>query len=547
MQIAIGSLTLNADFLIAYGCGLVILILFCMERFNQPTAADGSFIETLVPRTVSNGYRYIQAFVIYVAIMVVVYTGLSIVGPHVFAAFGLDGSTAGFGGNEAIASSADGALEASSLAVPAWVPLTILLILTGGATQFRMLNQVEFFARRLTHRLIGIPQNVESLAANIRDRRIDLEDLSQSERDCLVTLYNEVTGRNGDSLKEVDDAIEENDLLRRWLRLCFLHHVLNTKSLPLSFGVTIKQQYHNVWAEIQSTILELRSRPAELKLLLVNVQPLSKAEMALRQHVVDDIERALHDLHALIAVGLCPVAGDAVQVKTITDALRLIAGSVHDDALINRVLFALIALFFGVLASVYLSQGDPVVAFRWASGAFMLHGAAAISAVRLYSRSVRLGTWTPLTFRDRQIPTLQYLRVCLRGYLFGSVALVLWYVVYEVLSKGELPQVTSSLIWIPSYGAVAIATAFWVAYDLDVARDEQASLARRILQVLLQAVSTAAAAAFITATLLTAPAMTFQIAQTTAVAAAVLGWIAVFLSQPLAERPVPAGRLEPAR
>src|SRR5690606_30407856 len=157
-------------------------------------------------------------------------------------------------------------------------------------------------------RLIGIPQNVESLAANIRDRRIDLEDLSQSERDCLVTLYNEVTGRNGDSLKEVDDAIEENDLLRRWLRLCLLHHVLNTKSLPLSFGVTIKQQYHNVWAEIQSTILELRSRPAELKLLLVNVQPLSKAEMALRQHVVDDIERALHDLHALIAVGLCPVA-----------------------------------------------------------------------------------------------------------------------------------------------------------------------------------------------------------------------------------------------
>src|SRR3546814_2992098 len=88
MQIAIGSLILNADFLVAYGCGLVILILFCMERFNQPTAADGSFIETLVPRAVSNGYRYIQSFVIYVAIMVVVYTGLSIVGPHVFAAFG---------------------------------------------------------------------------------------------------------------------------------------------------------------------------------------------------------------------------------------------------------------------------------------------------------------------------------------------------------------------------------------------------------------------------------------------------------------------------
>src|SRR3546814_3128119 len=118
MQIAIGSLILNADFLVAYGCGLVILILFCMERFNQPTAADGSFIETLVPRAVSNGYRYIQSFVIYVAIMVVVYTGLSIVGPHVFAAFGLDGSTAGIAYRDALVGSAQEALESQKLSVP---------------------------------------------------------------------------------------------------------------------------------------------------------------------------------------------------------------------------------------------------------------------------------------------------------------------------------------------------------------------------------------------------------------------------------------------
>src|SRR3546814_4124131 len=69
-------------------------------------SSDLSFIETLVPRAVSNGYRYIQSFVIYVAIMVVVYTGLSIVGPHVFAAFGLDGSTAGIADSDALVGSA---------------------------------------------------------------------------------------------------------------------------------------------------------------------------------------------------------------------------------------------------------------------------------------------------------------------------------------------------------------------------------------------------------------------------------------------------------
>src|SRR3546814_9130420 len=121
--------------------------------------------------------------------MVVVYTGLSIVGPHVFAAFGLDGSTAGIADSDALVGSAQEALESQELPVPAWVPLAILMILTGGATHFRSLNQVEFFARRLTHRLIGIPQNVESLAANIRDRRIDLKHLSASERDALLALY----------------------------------------------------------------------------------------------------------------------------------------------------------------------------------------------------------------------------------------------------------------------------------------------------------------------------------------------------------------------
>src|SRR3546814_10343350 len=85
------------------------------------------------------------------------------------------------------------------------------MILTGGATHFRSLNQVEFFARRLTHRLIGIPQNVESLAANIRDRRIDLKHLSASERDALLALYGNVTGSRCESLREVDEATSRSE------------------------------------------------------------------------------------------------------------------------------------------------------------------------------------------------------------------------------------------------------------------------------------------------------------------------------------------------
>lgn len=111
------------------------------------------------------------------------------------------------------------------------------------------------------------------------------------------------------------------------------------------------------------------------------------------------MDQALHDLHALIAVGLGPTFKKAARAKKVTDALRLKEGGVEDNTLLNRVLFALIALFFGVLALVYLMEGDPLTALQWASGSFMLHCAAAISAWRFYLRRARAKEWEPLRKR----------------------------------------------------------------------------------------------------------------------------------------------------
>src|SRR3546814_8566987 len=100
------------------------------------------------------------------------------------------------------------------------------MILTGGATHFRSLNQVEFFARRLTHRLIGIPQNVESLAANIRDRRIDLKHLSASERDALLALYGNVTG------SRCERSEEHTSELQSLMRISYAVFCLKKKKKP---------------------------------------------------------------------------------------------------------------------------------------------------------------------------------------------------------------------------------------------------------------------------------------------------------------------------
>src|SRR3546814_13172642 len=73
----------------------------------------------------------------------------------------------------------------------------------------------------------------------------------------------------------------------------------------------------------------------------------------------------------------------------------------------------------------------------------MLHSAAAVSAARLYRRRLHDGTWVPLEVGHLQIPVKQYLRVVLRGYIAGTLALVLWHVVYVMMAQGGLPAISA--------------------------------------------------------------------------------------------------------
>jgi len=539
MEIPIGSLVIQADFMVAYACGLVLLMLFCIERFNLPTSVDGSFVETLVPKAVSSGFQYTKAFAIYVMTLICVYTCLSIIGPYLFAALGFVDPTAGFKAGEKVASDATGALSAEPLVVPAWVPLAILLILTGGATHFRMLNQVEFFARRITHRLIGIPNDVERLAEDIDDRRIALESLSATERNYVLTVYNQASGESLQSLTALEQALATNDVMRRWLRLCFLHFIMENGDLPANFEAVTRRTYRHVWEGVGAAIEAIRADPEQHRLLALASDKAEGADRERRRILVQNLNEALHDLHALIAVGLCPVRHNGAEAWRIVGALRLANGDVDDDALLNRVLLALIVLFFGVLVSVYATQSDPVVAFKWATGAFFLHGGAALSAWRFYDRRRRRGAWSEMRFSHMKIPTLQYIRVGVGGYIYGTLALILWYAIDYLLTNGALPRISSQLVWIPGYGALGVLTAFWVAYDFDVVQREGTSIVRRVFQVAMQGATTGAIAYFITITVMqvlgadgpAAAATAWRIGFITAVASGILGFFAVFLAR----------------
>jgi|GEM_PF-2728788 len=539
MEIPIGALVIRADFGVAYAVGLGVLMLFCFDRFNQPTAAEGSFVETLAPRTVANDLEYSKALAIYVLTLAVMYSGLSLIGPYVFVAFGLDGATAGFSAGENMAEDAKGALEPASLIVPAWVPLAILLILIGGATRYKILNQIEYFARRLTHRLMGIPRDIERLAQALDDRPIEMGALSEVERDFMLSAYNQTAMSAATSLADVDRAVQMNDALRRWLRLRFLYFVMENGDLPARFEATAQRTYESVWRDVGDIIEKLRSAPEHLRLIAVTADKVEHTDRNRRRNVMHAIDKALHDLHALIAIGLCPVRNNATESDKILGNLRLGEGDVDDLSLLNRVLLALIILFFCVLFAVYTMQGDPLTAFRWATASFFLHGGAALSAWRHYNRQRGRGVWSPMHLTAHQIPTLQYIHVGLRGYLYGVIMLAVWHILDFTLTNRAFPTLGANLVWIPGFGSLGILTAFWVAYGFDVAQRPGVTRLRRILQLALQTSTTGAVAFFIAITVLqvlkvaedAAQVLALRIFIATAVAAGALGFFAVFLTR----------------
>ena len=535
-MIPIGNLIIELDCLIAFGCGVIILYLFCIERFDQPANIGGSIVQTLVPRTVSSAFEYRKTFALYVVVLFFLYTGLSLVGPSLYAAAEVN-NIAGFS-EQNLVDSIEDAQNRPALIVPAWVPLAILLLLTGGATHFRQLNQIELFARRLSHRLIGIPHDIEQLVQDVRERKINFDYLEERDLNFLFKSFEFDKNYSLTSLTALQSIMKDNDPLRRWMRLHFLSHVIETRDVAGSLNKIIRQDYNHVWRQIQNKVTSLRSDRERLKLLLCRTEILDESDANRRVSLIEDIDEALSDLHVLIAISIYPIRKKPSEVQKIVECLKIDHTPIEDRNILNRVLFALIVLFIGVLLSVYLTRGNPVEALEWATAAFALHGAAALAAWKVRYKYLKNQRWIPLNFRNYVVPTLQYVRVCVSGYICGFIALSIWYIVIFWLSEGVIPNVSSDLIWIPAYSVVAVMTSFWVAYGVDLLQRSTVSMRRRIFQVVAQSVSTGGVAIFVTISLQSlagkpdeaALYLAWTIGLITAIAAAILGFITLFLS-----------------
>lgn len=494
----------SQNFVAAYVAGGIFLLLFCVDRFDEPVKT-GSFVETLVPRHLATHAEYLRTFLIYYVIMWTIYTLLTLIGPSVLLL--LQPETEGFTQVADISNLGDPfKKDLSKEDYPTWFPLAVVLVLAGAASsRYPFFNTIELIVRRLTHRIIGIPDGIQNLAENLNRARIDLSALSENEIEFIKTKYKAVTENDlVDITDYYNQAEKQGGVLINWIRLHFLFNIIEHKQrdLPKGFDTAILRSYDSMWMQIKSAVYDLTpKRIAESLADQDDETDFTDRDRTNRTR--EDVGNTLNNIHAIIAACVAQNVNHDDDLSEIMKTLRLVAPPKTtldlSQAFITAFIIVFIFMFLIVFATPLvvnligftpsdLFPLDPKKAISWATSTVFLHGAAAIVVLRYREK---LGDkWQKMKIRDTVIPASQYLWVMVLGYCAATAGLGTWWFLKEAIVSG-LTLPSQKEYWIPLFGMLGIATGFWVSYSLDVAeREEQVARKRLFLQAALQGFTT---------------------------------------------------------
>jgi len=516
-----GNVIIGFDYFAAFVVGFFILVLFCTERFAQPVE-NGSFVSKLLPAHIASRKNYLKAFVVYLFIMFSIYTALSIVGPSFLQAIKSEETSnvktgvIGYMPSSNIEDNKIGTVfsDFSEVDAPAWIPLLLMLILSGASTQYKALNQVELIVRKLTHRIIGIPEGIERLATNISKEKLNVESLSPNDHQFIKRQYKRVTDRDLPDIKQYYKTLEDKTPIRRWIRLQFLYDRLENKTEALgdAIDVNILSYYENIWNSIKVAVFELKSKDRIDSLSQSVAGPDDSGAQKKFKETIDKINSTLDNLHALIAASIASRSKRSESISKSMASLGLTYKGSKRSELINAVIFAIFLMAIVVFLIVFfttrmpkwfgipLSKPYPVLpidAFKWATAAIFLHGSAAIAAWYHRGKRARTRDWEALHLRELKIPASQYLFLVLRCYIISTLSLFVWWFISEMFSPGPLPDITLEIIWIPFFGLIGGCTGFWVSYTMDLTIKRRSGKIRTRIQPFIQAFFTAVLCYFI--------------------------------------------------
>lgn len=501
----------SQNFVAAYVVGGIFLLLFCVDRFDEPVKT-GSFVETLVPRHLATHAEYLRTFLIYYVIMWAIYTLLTLIGPSVLQL--LQPDTEGFTGLTDISSQGDPfRQDLSKEDYPTWFPLAVVLVLAGAASsRYPFFNTIELIVRRLTHRIIGIPDGIQSLAESLNRARIDLSALSENEIEFIKAKYKAVTGKDLVDIKDYYDQVEKRGgVLINWIRLHFLFNIIEYKQrdLPKGFDTAILRSYDSMWMQIKSAVYDLTPKRITDS-LADHTDETDYTDRDRTNRTREDVGNTLNNIHAIIAACVAQNINHDDDLSDIMRALRLVAPKKTtldlSQAFITAFIIVFIFMFLIVIATPLVVHligftpsanfpSDPKKATSWATSTVFLHGAAVIAVLRYREK---LGDkWQKMKIRDTVIPASQYLWVMVLGYCAATVGLGTWWILKEAIVSG-LTLPSDREYWIPLFGLLGVATGFWVSYSLDVAeRVEEVAKRRLFLQAALQGLTTGCLCALI--------------------------------------------------
>jgi len=178
---------LGAGYDVWYACafllGLLVLLLFSLEKFDQPYPGNRHLAE-LLPSNISPGSAYIKAFLIYFFILLVMYGVTCVILPTVpkisTVLLGFDVSKS-FNLSASPVENVDAGVSQLPRATPA-VPFAVALLMVGLLPKAKSFGQIEAPLRRFSHRLIGVPGGFAELERVVARLSLDTALLDGRER-----------------------------------------------------------------------------------------------------------------------------------------------------------------------------------------------------------------------------------------------------------------------------------------------------------------------------------------------------------------------------
>lgn len=520
MEITLGGVIFEFDFIIAFLLGGIVLTLICYERFGQPVEDEHSFVSTLLPELLATKQDYLKAFLVYLSIMLSIYVLASLMGPNAYKAFHLSGSTDVETGETGYRPAVDagviedgnGIVEAfkgfEKTHAPAWVPLVVMLVLSGLSTKYKAFNKIELVVRKLTHRIIGIPDSIEKLANDLQIARLNILSMKDKDQMFIKKKFEFATGRQLPDISKYYDEVERADPVRRWIRLQFLYDRLENKRQIIGrvIDLNVLDHYRNMWNEIKLDIMNLSHR-RDLELIdKEKGVPDDGDELQRAQIIETKIDATLHNIHAIIAASIARRCYSPQSIKEAMAVLGLSLKEIEKKDYANAVIASLFVMtlivflivFFTHKADLWVSEAiyaqlptGPYDAFVWATGALFLHGAAALAAWRYQDIRRKKKVWTTMNIRKLIIPSKQYMLLSLKTYVYATCSLLVWFLALEFFKPGPFDGFSQEQAWIPLFGLVGVVTGVYVAYTIDLCARPNLSRGRMAIQPVYQAAFTA--------------------------------------------------------